>query len=157
MIRISRQTDYGILLLTHMVSRADGVTYSARELAEETGVPLPTVSKILKLLLHDGLLVSHRGVKGGYELAKEPEEITLADVVNAMDGPIAMTLCVSAPGDCLHESQCRVRTNWHKINQAILQALESVTLSDMAQPLADSLVSIGSPGSRTAGRAGLEL
>ena len=94
MIRITKQTDYGIVLLTHLAANPER-QYTAPELAAEARLPLPMVSKILKLLARDGLLASHRGVKGGYSLARPAEEISMAEIIAALEGPIAITECVS--------------------------------------------------------------
>lgn len=135
MIRISRETDYGIVLLTHIVNSAEGSTYSARALAARTHLPVPMVSKILKQLVRDGLLFSQRGVKGGYYLARHPENISVAEIISAVEGPIAMTMCVSTPGECRQEGFCGVRPNWLRINEAVRGALQGITLSEMARPL----------------------
>ncbi len=140
MIRMSKQTDYGILLLTEFAGDPAGLTLSARELSERAGLPLPMVSKILKVLTRGGLLLSHRGARGGYRLARHPNQITVADVIGALDGPFAMTECVDAPGDCRQESTCRVRANWHLINQTVLKALDNITLRDMTRPLSPPLI-----------------
>jgi len=144
MIRITKQTDYGIVLMTHLAADPDR-RYAAPDLASEAGLPLPMVSKILKILARDGLLASHRGVKGGYALARTPEEITVDRIIAALEGPIAITECIEhAPGDCDHEALCPTRGNWQKINHAIRQALETITLAEMTQPLPrERLVTLG--------------
>jgi len=141
MIRITRQTDYGIVLLTHMAGDLER-RFNAPELAEEVRLPLPTVSKILKLLTREGLLASHRGIKGGYSLARLPEEISMAAVIACLEGPIAITECVDDSG-CVFEKTCRVRGNWQRINAAIRTALEGISLAEMTHPLAARLVTLG--------------
>ena len=133
MIRITKQTDYGIVLLTHLAAHPDR-QYAAPELAAEARLPLPMVSKILKLLARDGLLASHRGVKGGYSLARAAEEISMAEIIAALEGPIAITECISVESDCSHEALCPVRGNWQRINLAVRSALEGISLAEMAQP-----------------------
>jgi FeS assembly SUF system regulator len=133
MIRITKQTDYGIVLLTHLAVHPER-QYNAPDLAAEAHLPLPMVSKILKLLAREGLLVSHRGVKGGYSLAQQPEAISMAEIIAALEGPIAITECISVEGDCFHEPLCPVRSNWRRINQAVRTALEGITLAEMAHP-----------------------
>src|SRR4029079_14716681 len=142
MIRITKQTDYGIVLLTHLAGNPER-QYNAPELAADEGLPLPMVSKILKLLARDGLLVSHRGVKGGYGLARPASEITMASIIDALEGPIAITECIDTGGDCSHEPLCKVRSNWHRINEALRQALEGITLAEMALPMRQKLVTLG--------------
>src|SRR5687767_3559958 len=137
MIRLTKQTDYGIVLLTRMALHPERQT-NAPELAAEAGLPLPTVSKILKLLTHQELLVSHRGVKGGYGLARPPAEISVAEIIAAIEGPIAITECIEhspSAGECAQEPVCPNRSNWQVINAAVRQALYGITLADMAQPL----------------------
>jgi FeS assembly SUF system regulator len=145
MIRITKQTDYGIVLLTHLAAQPDRHV-NAPELAAETQLPLPMVSKILKLLVREGLLLSHRGVKGGYSLARLPGEITMAEIISALEGPIAITECIEVSSDCSHERLCPVRSNWHRINAAVRGALEGITLAEMTMPLASPqrLVTLGS-------------
>ncbi len=101
-------------------------------------LPLPTVSKILKLLAREGLLASHRGVKGGYSLAPPAEEISMAEIIAALEGPIAITECIERRARLLHEPLCPVRGNWQRINEAVRTALDGISLAEMAQPLASS-------------------
>lgn len=144
MIRITKQTDYGIVLLTHLAAQPDRQV-NAPELAAETQLPLPMVSKILKLLVREGLLLSHRGVKGGYSLARLPAEITMAEIIACLEGPIAITECIDVASDCSHERLCPVRSNWQRINAAVRGALEGITLAEMTSPQAGAqkLVTIG--------------
>jgi FeS assembly SUF system regulator len=143
MIRMTKQADYGIVLLTHMAQEPERQV-NAAVLSAETKLPAPTVSKILKLLARAGLLTSHRGVKGGYELARRAEIISVADIITALDGPIAITECVEeAPGECVQEPSCAVRGNWQRINHAIRGALEQITLAEMTRNVAPELVTLG--------------
>jgi len=135
MIRISRLTDYGIVLMSQMAARPDE-THNAAEIALAARLPVPTVSKLLRQLAHEGLLTSHRGAKGGYSLARRPEEISVATIIRVLEGPIALTACVTdLPGECEHESQCPVRGHWNRINHAVREALDGISLSEMASPL----------------------
>lgn len=135
MIRLSRLTDYGILLMT-LVARDTGHTpRAARDLADEASLPPPTVSKILKILLAHELLVSHRGVKGGYTLARPPQETTVASIIEAMEGPIGLTECSSENGNCDLLGFCPMRSNWAVISDAMRSALQQVRLSDLVTPL----------------------
>ena len=135
MIRITKTTDYGIVLMTQMASRP-GDRFSAPDLAEDAQLPLPMVSKILKTLTREGLLESHRGVNGGYALARGPRDIAVSEIIAALEGPIAITECVDdSPGECSQEAVCPVRSNWQLINRAIRRALDDIRLSDMARPL----------------------
>lgn len=134
MIRLTKQTDYGIVLMTHL-ARQPGEYFNAPELAAEAHLPLPMVSKILKLLARAGLLDSQRGVKGGYALARLAREVSVADIISALDGPIAITECIEdSPDECSYEAHCGVRQNWQRINSAVRRALEEITLEEMARP-----------------------
>ncbi|MBK8480775.1 MAG: SUF system Fe-S cluster assembly regulator [Proteobacteria bacterium] len=138
MIRITKQADYGTLLLTHFAREREKPTLSARELARKARLPLPTVTKILKILAREGLLVSQRGVKGGYSLARRAEEITANEIVTALDGPVAITQCCDNATGCERELGCLARPNWQRIDQALREALGGVTLSDLAKPSAQT-------------------
>lgn len=136
MIRITKLTDYGIVLLSRIARDPQMQVHSVRDLAAEAHLPLPTVSKILKILARQGLLVSHRGVKGGYHLARRPEEISVAEIIGALDGPIAVTDCSPRSScRCDLEKLCCVRSNWQRINLAVRDTLEAISLADMARPL----------------------
>ncbi|MDH3286053.1 MAG: SUF system Fe-S cluster assembly regulator [Acidobacteriota bacterium] len=133
MLRITKQSDYGIVLMTHFAADAARSVHNARDLAAAAGLPLPTVSKILKALARADLLASHRGVKGGYRLARDPEEISVAEIITALEGPIAMTECLDHDAaDCDIEHRCPARTNWQRINHVVREALDAVSLSEMA-------------------------
>jgi FeS assembly SUF system regulator len=135
MIRLSKLTDYGVLLMTHMARRADRPLHTARDLAAETKIPLPTVSKLLKELSGGGLLLSHRGLKGGYSLARQPEEISVGQIIAVLEGPIGVTECGGTPGICDKEAHCPMSSNWQVISHALRQALENLTLLDLIHPL----------------------
>ena len=136
MIRIAKLTDYAIVLLTYVARNRKRSVHAARDLATESHLPVPTVSKILKCLSRGGLLVSHRGVAGGYSLAKAPGAINLAEIIAVMEGPVALTECsTSCPGLCEIEPVCPVRNNWRKINDVVVRSLENLTLLDMTEPL----------------------
>jgi FeS assembly SUF system regulator len=142
-IRLSKLADYGIVIMTHL-ARPGGMQASAQEIAQATRVPQPMAQKILKALTRDGLLRSQRGVKGGYELARTARSITVAQIIEALDGPIAVTDCVDGgAGDCVIESLCPARTNWERINSAIRDALEEVTLAEMAGAIPAAFQRVG--------------
>ena len=134
MLRVSKLTDYATVVMTCLAAAGEGVM-SAQALAERARLEVPTVSKLLKQLAQAGLVMSSRGINGGYRLAHAPARITIADIVTAMEGPIGMTECSAHAGMCDHEPHCGVRVNWQRINQAIAQALAGVTLADMLRPL----------------------
>jgi FeS assembly SUF system regulator len=154
MIRLAKLTDYGLVLLTFIARNRECSLHTARDLAAESRLPLPTVSKLLKALLQSGLLISHRGTKGGYSLARQPSEITVAEVISALEGEIALTECsTNISGFCDFERWCPNKVNQRIISLAIRETLERVTLSDLTLPLRlttikdgrGNLVSIVSP------------
>lgn len=127
MIRLTNLADYAVVLMGEMVR--GGGRMNAHDLAGRTGVPEPTVSKILGQMKRAGLLASTRGIKGGFSLARPVEEISVADIVEAVDGPIALTNCVStADKDCTLEPICAMRIHWQTINDAVRSALDGVSL-----------------------------
>jgi len=134
MIRLSRLADYAVLLMSRMAQAEDAV-HNALDMAQATGVPTPTVSKLLATLARDGMLKSVRGAKGGYCLALPAREITVARIIAAIDGPIAITNCIEHPGSCDVETLCPSRHGWATINHAIRSALEGVTLADLSAPI----------------------
>lgn len=134
MLRISKLTDYGIVLLARFAGAPRDAQLSAREMAEATELPLPVVSKMLKELASAGLLESLRGAKGGYRLVRTPDAITVAEIVHALEGPIALMACNAGPGHCEQEARCTVQEPWHRINRAVHDALARVTLADLARP-----------------------
>jgi len=135
MIRLGKLTDYGLVLMTCMARETGRSLHTARDLAAASQLPLPTVSKVLKQLLQARLLVSHRGIKGGYSLARSAQEISLAEVIGALEGPIALTECsTDVIGLCELEPSCPIKTNQQVISRVVRGALEKVMLSDLVQP-----------------------
>ncbi len=131
MFRLSKLTDYAVVLLGQM-SRTPGRVASVAQLAEQTGVPAPTVAKVLKSLAATGLVRSQRGAQGGYALGPTAEQISIAAIIRALDGPIALTACVTGSDDnCTVESLCPMRGHWNRVNVAVNRALESVSLAEM--------------------------
>lgn len=133
MLRIAKLTDYATLLMVRLAGEPARY-FSAAQLADELVLPLPTVSKLLKRLLRAELLTSIRGAGGGYSLAHAPHAVSVADVVSAIEGPVALTECTLGKGGCSLEKNCATRTNWQLINRAVRMALEAVSLADMALP-----------------------
>ena len=135
MIRLTKLADYGVVLMSHMAAEPDRL-HTAAALAKEAWVSVPTASKILKILARQGLLESHRGAAGGYTLARRPDRISIADIIAAMEGPIAVTECVDdSQVECSVESVCQVRGGWQKINDAVRRALEEISLAEMAESM----------------------
>lgn len=130
MLRMGKLTDYGIVLMSYLAENT-AVHHNTQTLADAVRVPLPTVRKVLKALSQHGLLNSERGARGGYSLSKAAREISIAEVITAIEGPIALTECVSVESHCEQEVHCVVQTNWERINSAVYHALDEVKLSDM--------------------------
>ena len=130
MLRVTKLTDYATVVLTVLAARPDAVL-SAPELAERAGLELPTVAKLLKPLAQAGLVEAFRGTNGGYRLARAASQISLVEIVEAMEGPLGMTECSVHAGACGIEHSCGVRANWRRINDVVADALRSVTLAQM--------------------------
>lgn len=129
-LRMSKLTDYGTVVLAEL-ARAESRVVSAADVAGATGLAVPTVSKLLKMLARAGLVTSIRGPHGGYRLTREPERITAAAVIDALEGPVSITECSSHGTQCEIESVCRVGTAWQRINLAIRSALDEISLADL--------------------------
>ncbi len=132
MLRLSKMADYGSQIMVLMAR--DTVMHSASEIAEQLGISVPTASKILKMLARQNLVVSVLGAKGGYTLARAPSDISIAEIIHAMDGPISITECSGTTTACSRELVCSTRGNWQGINKIILGALEKVKLAEMIEP-----------------------
>lgn len=135
MLSLTRKSDYALLALSDLARNGRKIA-SARDLSERLGVPVRLLTNILNQLTHEGLVVSTRGTKGGYGLAKDPEAITLADLVEAVEGPIQLTRCCPTPEEphvdvCDMMSSCHMRTPMHKVHQGLREYLAGITLSDM--------------------------
>ncbi len=131
MFRLSKLTDYAVVVLVRLAA-ADGVQTSPG-VSQATGVPEPTVAKVLKALSAAGLVASQRGARGGYRLLRPLAAIAVSDVIVAIDGPIAMTACVEGSGgSCEASCSCPVRGRWDPVNDAVREALSAITLADMA-------------------------
>lgn len=133
MIRLTNLADYAVVVMT-AAARAPTTRWSAAAVADETGIPAPTVAKLMGTLARGGLLIASRGVAGGFTLAHPPSAISIAAIVEAVDGPIALTNCLSGDAhDCAIEGRCSVRGHWGPINRAVRGALAAVTLAELVQ------------------------
>ena len=132
-MRLSHLADYAVVLMTAAARRPAGARLSATELAGDTGVPLPTTQKLMGQLAASGLLTSARGATGGFALAKAASEITLADIVEAVEGPIAMTVCSEGRNDCALDKHCRVKPHMGIVGDAVRGALGAVSLTELAR------------------------
>ena len=136
MIRLGKLTDYGLVLMSYVAKGGEQDLHTARGLAVQSKLPLPTVSKLLKVLLQSGFLVSHRGTRGGYNLARPAQDISVAEIISALEGPIGLTECTTdATGICDLEPSCPIKMNQRMISQVVRGALEKLSLADLIHPL----------------------
>jgi FeS assembly SUF system regulator len=133
-MRLSHLADYAVVLMTAAARRPAAARLSATELAQETGVPLPTAQKLMGQLATCGLLSSARGASGGFALARPATEISLADIVEAVEGPIAMTVCSEGRNDCALDAHCRVKPHMGVVGSAVRGALGAVSLEHLSSP-----------------------
>lgn len=134
MIRLGKLTDYAVVVLTQLSQEGEGAAKSAPQLAEKTGIPEPTVSKVLKTLAREKLVESVRGAAGGYRLSRRAQDLSVCDIIEAVDGPIAIASCVEGTENpCSAESRCPSRGKWEPVNRAIRAALSGIKLADMAE------------------------
>lgn len=136
MLRLNKLTDYAIVMLSRMGER-EGEVFTVPSLAQDSGVPQPTVAKLMKQLGRAGVVTSQRGAAGGYMLSRRPEDVSIAEIVTALEGPISLTACIDGVDtSCSSLSLCPMSGNWNKVNRAIRSALDNVSLADMApEPL----------------------
>jgi FeS assembly SUF system regulator len=132
MLRISRLTDYGTVVMAYLANNMDQA-HNAKDVAEHIHIAQPTVSKLLKLLARAGLLSAQRGVKGGYSLALSSKDISLAQIINAIEGNFALTECSHEQGACAVELSCAIRNNWRVINKALYDTFSAISLVQLAQ------------------------
>ncbi len=130
MLKMSRMTDYGTVVLAHLAAHPDAV-FSASEIAVETRLAPPSVSKLLKHMSRAGLVSSFRGATGGYTLARPPESISAAQILDALEGPVALTECSADDSQCQLEDVCGVGRSWQRINRGIRKALEHISLAEL--------------------------
>ncbi len=141
MLRLTKKADYSLIALRHFASRQreTGQAVSAKEVADDCGIPLPVLSKLLQKLGKAGFLISVQGTNGGYRLARDPGLISALEVIRAIDGPIVLANCFTADSYCGHVDRCTVRRPLRRIHEAILRLLESVSIQDMLQDSEDGV------------------
>lgn len=134
-MRLTHLADYAVVMMTAAARRGADARLSATELSDDTGVPLPTAQKVMQRLAAAGLLVGQRGAGGGYALAKPVPEITLADIIEAVEGPFELTQCASndGPSDCALDAHCRVKPHMSVVGDAVRGALGAVSLEELAR------------------------
>ena len=131
-MRLTHLADYAVVLMTAAARREVGARLSATDLAQDTGVPLPTAQKLMQQLAAGGLLVGQRGAGGGYALARPVSEISLADIVEAVEGPFSMTMCTEGRTDCALDAHCRVKPHMGVVGDKVRGALGAVSLQELA-------------------------
>jgi FeS assembly SUF system regulator len=133
MLRLSKKADYALIAMKHLAQKASGAaSTSAREIAEQYDIPIELMAKVLQRLVRTGLLISTQGTRGGYTLSRPSQTITVADVIQAIDGPLTVTACSTVNSDCDQYSKCSIRDPLWQIKERIVSALDTVTLAQMA-------------------------
>ena len=132
MLRLSKKADYALIAMKHLALRGDRASSSAREIAEAYGIPIELMAKVLQRLVRRGLLASHQGTHGGYQLARVPVLISVADVIQAIDGPVTVTACSTDDAQCEQYSKCNVRDPLWRVRERILSALGECTIAELA-------------------------
>ena len=132
MLRLSKKADYALIAMKHLALRGDRGSSSAREIANLYDVPIELLAKVLQRLVRRGLLASHQGTRGGYQLARLPAQISVADVIQAIDGPVAVTACSSDESACEQFAKCNVRDPLWRLRERILAALDECTIAELA-------------------------
>ena len=132
MLRLSKKADYALMAMKHLALRGDSGSSSAREIAEQYDIPIELLAKVLQRLVRNGLLASHQGTRGGYQLARVPARISVADVIQAIDGPVTVTACSTDDHNCDQYTKCSIRDPLWKIKNRIVDALSTVSVAEMA-------------------------
>ena len=142
MLRLSKKADYALIAMKHLATRPDSASASAREIAEQYDIPIELLAKVLQRLARRGLLTSHQGTRGGYRLSRPSGAISVADVIQAIDGPLTVTACSSAAENCGQYAKCSVRDPLWRIKDRILSALAMCSIEEIATEAAPEPVSM---------------
>jgi len=142
MLKLSKKSDYGLIAVRHLACCGHGESCSAADIAAVYSISTPLLAKVLQRLARQGLVASRHGSEGGYHLARDPKEITAFEVIEAIDGPVQITSCVTSHGECDQSSTCTVRAPLRRVNESILQVLRNVTISQMSDDSAGTLVEL---------------
>ena len=132
MLRLSKKADYALIAMKHLTDHSDQGAASAREIAEQYDIPIELMAKVLQRLVRGGLLASHHGTRGGYQLARGATQISVADVIQAIEGPVSVTACSTEDGQCEQYSKCNVRDPLWRVRERILSALGECTIAELA-------------------------
>ena len=136
MLRLSKKADYALMAMKHLALRGDRGSSSAREIAEQYDIPIELMAKVLQRLVQRGLLASHQGTRGGYQLSRLPRQITVADVIQAIEGPVTVTACSTDDNHCEQFSKCNVRDPLRRVRERIAAALGECTIAELASDVA---------------------
>lgn len=142
MLRLSKKADYALMAMKHLATRPDAASVSAREIAEQYGIPIELMAKVLQRLARRGLVASHQGTRGGYRLGRAATAISVADIIQAIDGPLTVTACSTDAENCDQYGKCSVRDPLWRIKDRILSALATCSLHEVA---ADAPADAGIP------------
>ncbi len=132
MLRLSKKADYALIAMKHLALRGDRGSSSAREIAGSYDIPIELMAKVLQRLVRRGLLASQQGTRGGYQLSRPPLQISVADVIQAIEGPVTVTACSTDDGQCDQFSKCNVRDPLYRVRERILAALGECTIAELA-------------------------
>ena len=137
MLKLSKKADYGLIAVKHLAAHGADGACSASGISEAVGISAPLMAKVLQKLARAGLVVSRHGSGGGYQLARDPRKISAFEVIDAIDGPLMITSCVTSHGNCDQSNTCTVREPLRKVNESILQVLRAVSISQMSEESPD--------------------
>ena len=133
MFKLSKKADYGLIAVKHLATHRNGLTFSAAEIADQYGISGTLMAKVLQRLAREGVVQARHGAAGGYQLARDPGQISALEVISAIDGPVLITSCVTSHGNCDATPRCSVREPLRRVNESILQVLSNVTISQMSE------------------------
>lgn len=133
MFKLSKKTDYGLIAVKHLATHRQSHAYSAGEIADEYGISGTLMAKVLQKLAREGVVQARHGAGGGYQLARDPGQISALEVITAIDGPVLITSCVTSHGNCDATEKCSVREPLRRVNESILHVLGAVTISQMSE------------------------
>jgi Rrf2 family protein len=145
MLRLSKKADYALIAMKYLATRRDQASASAREIAEQYDIPIELLAKVLQRLARRGLVTSHQGTRGGYRLARPVAQISVADIIQAIDGPLTVTACSTDAENCGQYSKCSIRDPLWKIKDRIVSALSTCSLQEISADLLEEPVPASAP------------
>src|SRR5450432_1333459 len=142
MFKLSKKADYGLIAMKHLANHRDQHACSANEIAEEYGISVTLMAKVLQKLARNSLVAAKHGSTGGYQLAKNPDRISALEVITAIDGPVLITSCVTAHGPCDATDRCSVKEPLRRVNESIMEVLQTVTVANLSEEHEPALVEL---------------